>query len=181
MAVTVKINLGANDAAKKVDMWGEFKGTIKEIQEEMPDIEKKALNVGAYILKQALKEEIIVRWPAAGRPFRPRTGGYATSTKPIAESGTRQSKVNAGKTKVIAGLGARSEAGYLLKMYEHDSRPRYQKSIKGKPLSRPRYIGKLTGLNYFDPGIRSGEEEAYEAMERIIFSRIEQIFDDEKN
>ena len=181
MPAIIKINFGASEAARKVDMWGEFRGSIRELQEEMPEIEKKALNVGANVLKQSLKEEIITRWPAAGRAFRPRTGGYATSPKPIAESGTKQSKVNAGKVKIIAGLGGSGEAGYLLKMYEHDSKPRYQKKIKGKTLKRPRYIGKLTGLQYFDSGIRAGEEEAYEAMERIIFSRIKQILDDEKN
>jgi hypothetical protein len=148
--------------------------TFDDLITQFPDIETKALNTGAYILRRGVVESMIQRWPASGRPFtvkvpkRPGTKKpYITQTTPISE-GVKQSKRKGDIVTVSVAGSLPHTAGYLAKMYDHDSRPRMTNHPK-------RYVGKLTGKNYFRPGIASAEQECMDAMERIITKRLNDI------
>lgn len=184
MKTTFKINIGTNQAARNVDMWGELEAEIKQVQELLPEMEKKALNTGGFIIKDSLKKSLTEKWPASGRAFTVKTaknpqakGYYITKTDPISE-GVRQSKSQGGKVTIYVGDGGANAPGYLAKMYEHDSKERTAKTYLGQKLKKPRKLGKLTGKKYFEPGITAKEDAAYDAMERIIFNRIEKIIDE---
>lgn len=149
---------------------------FEELIEALPEIETKALNTGAAILKNEIKSHMVTRMPAAGRPFTikyPKSPHakkpYITDPEPIVE-GIRQSRRKGEKVTVSANGGTPHTAQYLAKMYEHDSKPRYQKKTK-------RYLGKLIGLHYFQDGIITGETEAVEAMQRVFTSKVEKIIE----
>lgn len=166
---TIKANIGTggNNATFIYDVLDE---NLKELFDVLPDIEKKCLNTAAYIIKNEIKNTLTQRMPAAGRPFivrYPKRSGkmpYITSTEPIKE-GIRQSSVR-NNTSVISARGSEAHtAGYLTKMYEHDSKIRKQKSTGKK-------LGKLTGVHYFETGLNNSLIPAEEAMQRIYENMI---------
>ena len=181
---TIKINLGATQAARKVDMFGSFRANLEQLQKTLNEMQKKALNTGGFIIKKGIHDSMVNKWPASGRPFTVKQPKhplakqpYITKTDPIAES-IRQTSVRGEKVTMYVGQGDSHSAGYLSKMFETDSKKRFQKSRLGKKLSRPKSLGKLTGVHYFEPGFKLHEDEAYDAMERIIFNRIERAIDE---
>lgn len=161
-------HLSFDELFDKLDM------TIEDMQSKFPEIETKALNTGAYILKRGVKESMISKWPASGRPYTVKTPKrptskkpYITKSTPISEGVGQSSKKGNVVTVSVAGRFPHT-AGYLAKMYEHDSAPRFTKSPK-------RFVGKLTGKQYFSTGIQSSEQECYRVMESIITNRLNDL------
>ena len=185
MEAKIKINLGENQAAKNVDYWGELvTANIHELNHVLPQLEKKALNVGGYVVKKSIKDTMMDKWPASSRPFTVKHAKnpkaktpYITKSDPISE-GVRQTRAEGGRVIIFVGNGGANTAGYLAKMYDHDSKIRYQKTLLGKKLSKPKKLGKLTGVNYFNPAVNISEDQAYDAMERILFSKIKQTIEE---
>lgn len=147
---------------------------LNELFDALPEIETKCLNVGAYIIKEEMKRELITRMPAAGRPFKVKISksgkqNYITSPQPMTE-GIKQS-AKRGNSVAISTRSDAHTAGYLVKMYEHDSKPRKQKTTGRK-------LGKLTGVHYFQTGQQVGIPEAFAAMQRVYENRINTIIND---
>lgn len=145
---------------------------LNELFDVLPDIETKCLNVGAYIIKDAMKRELVAKMPAAGRPFKVKISksgkqNYITSSEPMSE-GIRQSSKRGNSVAISARGGDAHTSGYLVRMYEHDSKPRKQKSTGRK-------LGKLTGVHYFQTGQQVGIPEAFEAMQRVYENKINTI------
>lgn len=174
MSKNIKINFGLTNAARNVDIFGDFVGDMKDLAAEMPLLEKKALNVGAYVLKEEVKRNMISRWPAAGRAFRVKRNGYVRSSVPIAESAAMQGKPSGGKTVVYIS-GKPQEAGYIAKMYNVRTKDRIQRKRNGKPLRKSINLRSVGGLRYFESGIAAGEEQCYDAMERILMRKISNL------
>lgn len=180
----IKVNFGTNEAARNVDYFGKFNYNMYQLESVLVPMTKKALNTGGYIIKKSLKDTLENKWPASGRPFtikqpkHPKAKQpYITKSDPISD-GVRQSSVRNNTVRIYSGGGESHAAGYLAKMYEHDSKKRYQRVVCGVRLARPKPLGKLTGVHYFDPGVNVSENKAYEAMERIIYNTIEKTLDE---
>lgn len=183
MSDVVKIRMGS-EKAESIDLFGEFNEQIEQMCKDFPDVERKALNVGAHILRESIKSSIISRWAAAGKPFKvktPKTAGaktpYITRSTPIADGTVRQSRVRNGVATVSITGGEPNTASYLAKMHDNGSKTRYMKKRLGKPLRPSKSLGFLKGLHYFEPGVLAGENECFEAISRVVFKKLEEIYE----
>ena len=69
-------------------------------------------------------------------------------------------------------LGTRDSTSgtYRARFFESGSKAdqRYQKSYKGIPLKKKRYLGKLPSLKYFSSAVSSEGSRAIQAMEQVV-------------
>lgn len=179
----VKIEMGIG-RSRSIDLFADFLGSMEDMQKQMPEIERKALNVGASVLRHAITNTMISRWPASSAPFIVKTPKhpaakkpYITKPTPIAADAVRQSRSRNGVVSVAVTGGEPHSASYIAKMYNTDSKIRVMRVRLGKKLNKPKRLGKIRGLGYFEPGVMQGEAECYNAMERVIFNRLEKIYE----
>lgn len=154
-------------------------GTFDEMLNELPPILKKSLNTAGYILKDSVKKSLATKMPAAARPFKvPATSknGYKITRPDMLIDAARQSSSDGQHVTVFMGGREPNSPLFIARMYDHDSKDRYVKTKKGIKLKKPKYVGHLTGVNYWDPGITQGEQAAYQAIENIITKKLEQNF-----
>lgn len=179
----ISFELGFGSQKTNIDVFGKWSADMEKIKRELPEIQKTVLNTAGFIIKQSLKDTLVEKWPAAGRSFTIKTPKhplakkpYITKSDPIVE-GIRQTSNKGGTVKIYVGTGDANTAGYLAKMYEHDSKKRYYYKRLGRPLKKPHYTGKLTGVRFFNQGINNKLNEADNAVTRIINNRIKKIMD----
>jgi len=180
---SLKINVLDSSGTKGFALAGDWiDDTFDEMVSELPDVLTKSLSTAGYILKESVKESFATRMPAANRPFRTTTpkgkpvtskGGYQITVPDKLVDAAKQSKKNESHVTVFMGSGKSHSPLFIARMYENDSKPRYVKTRNGKKLNPRKYVGKLTGVHYWDSGISAGENEALEAMERIISKNLE--------
>lgn len=176
---SVKINTSLNGNAG-ISINGDWlEGSFDRMVNELPKITTKALSTAGYILKDAVRDEFISRMPAAGRTFKtPATskGGYKITRNDVLADAVRQSKADEGHVTVFMGGRESGSPLFISRMYNKDSKERYQRTFKGQKLKTKRRLGSLTGVHYWDPGIARGYNEAMKAINRIISSRLEKTF-----
>lgn len=159
----------------------EFEEIIKKFEtmaDEIDEIGKKALNVGAYELKTEVKSAFASKMPTALKPVRQQNiKGYAvTSGEPLVEA-VRQAKVQNGKTKVhILGDRKPHSSLFIARFYEDDTKIRYQKTFKGKKLKTPRKLGKLDGKHFFMSTVDANLQRTVDTIYDVINRKTEQIF-----
>lgn len=165
---TLKANIGTG-GNNATFMYDYLDDKLHDLFDVLPDIEKKCLNTAAYIIKKDIKDTLVQKMPAAGRPFVVKYSKngktpYITDPEPMVE-GIKQSAVR-NNTAVISARGSDAhKSGYLTRMYEHDSKVRKQKTTGRK-------LGKLTGVHYFETGLNTSLIPAEEAMQRIYENKI---------
>lgn len=131
----------------------------------------KALNTAAYIIKKSVKESFISKMPAANRPFKvpaTSTRGYRITKSDKLADAVRQSSATDISTKVFMGGNEKGSPLFIARMYDKNSKDRYAVTKKGVRLKKKKYLGHLTGVNYFDPGIDMGQAAAIDAVENIM-------------
>lgn len=164
-----------------VSISGDFMGSFDTLLKEMPELCNKALNVGAYIIKDSIKTVFASRMPAANRSFKvPATskGGYKITKPDRLVDAVMQSKSKTSHVTIsVRGQGPGSPL-FIARMYDHGTKDRYVRTYKGKKLKARRFVGSVDGVNYFNPGITQGEEPAYNAMQNIFEKHIEKSFNE---
>lgn len=158
----------------------EFDSLIKKFEtmsDEIDEIGKKALNVGAYELKTKVKSAFASKMPTATKPVRQQSiKGYAVSSGEPLIDAVRQTKVSNGHTKVhILGAGQPHSSLFIARFYENDTKTRYQKSFKGKKLKKPRKLGKLEGKHFFMPTVDEQVQSTMDIIYDVIENKTEQI------
>lgn len=58
---------------------------------------------------------------------------------------------------------------YRFRFLENGTQDRYAKTYKGKPLTKPRYLGSIAPRNFF----KNAQDTVFPQMERIFLERIE--------
>lgn len=161
-----------------VSVSGDFIGSFDRLIKEMPELCNDALNVGAYIIKDSIKNIFGSRMPAANRPFKvPATskGGYKITKPDRLVDAVMQSRAKTDHVTISVRGNDSGSPLFIARMYDRGSRDRYVRTNKGKRLKTPRYVGSIDGINYFNPGISQGEDAAYRAMQNIFEKHIENI------
>lgn len=175
---SVKIT-GTLKGAEGLELIGEWLDwTFDNMVQELPDVLTTSLSVAGHILKESVKQEFGSKMPAAARPFKvPATskGGYVINKPDMLIEAAKQSKKDPQHVTVFMGGREPHSPLFIARMYDKDSNPRYVKTKKGMKLNPRRYVGKLTGVHYWDAGIQAGEQEAYDAIERIISNKLDNI------
>lgn len=154
----------------------ELNVSFDKMQAILPEIEKKTLQSGAMALKEKVKEAFIAKLPSASNPIRKPYRNY-TGT-PLTE-GVRQSKVDErSNTVTVHILGSHGQdMTWLTRMYENETKPRYQKTYKGKKLRKKRYTGKLRGYHFFEPTIQTNIESVTQQMTKTFENKINSALD----
>lgn len=135
------------------------------------EVNRKALNTAAYIIKEKIQEDFIQKMPAAGRPFKvPATskGGYKITRPDRLADAVRQSSADEYHTKVFMGGRDPGSPLFIARMYDHGSQERYTNTYKKIKLKKKRHVGHIDGVDYWQPGIQSGQQEATNAVNRIF-------------
>lgn len=139
---------------------------INEVLKTMSRAESSALRKGANVMKKAVRD--------AAR----KTGVAMTKRSPKYEDclidAIRSSKVKDGSTTVhIMGTNAKDSGTFRTRFFEGGTKVRKQTKINGKPLAKPRDIGKIDAKPFFNPAISSSEAPAIAAMDAQLSKYIE--------
>ena len=65
---TLKANIGTG-GSNATFIYDVLDDKLHDLFDILPDIETKCLNTAAYIIKKDIKDTLVTRMPAAGRPF----------------------------------------------------------------------------------------------------------------
>lgn len=178
------IDFSKNNAASLLSgAWNKI-DNFDAAAENLPAIQRKALNTAAYIIKDSIKDTFVQKMPAAGRPFKvPATsaGGYKITKSDRLEDAIRQKSATDEHTTIFAGGKEPNSPLFIARMYNRDSKDRYVRTFKGTKLKKRRFVGHLTGVNYWDPGIASGEQEALRAVNNIFYNYTKRMLDGNDN
>lgn len=176
---SLKVDVSGLKGAEGMKIAGDWMiASFDEMVSELPDMLTKSLSTAGYILKESVKQSFGSKMPAAARPFKvPATskGGYVISKPDMLVEAARQSKKDPQHVTVFMGGREPHSPLFIAKMYDQGTRERHVKTKKGVKLAYPKKVGHLTGVNYWDPGITQGEQEAYGAIERIITKNLDNI------
>ena len=77
----------------------------------------------------------------------------------------------------IMGSRKSGSGTYRLRFFEGETQERYAKTYKGKPLKKPRRLGKIGGYHFFEAGV----EVAKDAAEQKMIMQIKKIISKEQN
>lgn len=162
-----------------VGIFGELNSSFDEMVKTMPDTCKKALNVGAWILKNSVKSCFARKMPAAARAFKvPATskGGYKITKPDMLIDAVMQSSATTDHATISVRGNAPGSPLFISRMYDSGTKDRYLRTYKGKKLNKRHYVGSVGGVHYFGPGINEGEEAAYAAMQNIFEKQLSKIY-----
>lgn len=160
----------ADVVLREMDITFERMGAI------LPEIEESVLKSGAMSLKEKVKEVFVSVLPSANRPIKKPYNNYAPT--PLVE-GVRQSKVDKGSNTVkVHILGSRGQdMTWLTRMYEDETKARYQKTYKGKKLKTKHHTGKLKGYHFFTPTIQSSLDSVSKLMGTVYENKLTKVLD----
>lgn len=142
---------------------------------EMTSAVKKALRAGASTLKKQTKQNLTSSLSKRNNPHWYK--GKQIEYNDELEDAVRIGRINNGygdgedlSVKVhIMGTRKEGSGTYRARFIEKGTRDRYAKTYKGRPLKKPRYLGKITGKWFF----RSANEQVEPELERIYMTAID--------
>lgn len=144
---------------------------FEEMIKNLGPTQVKALNTAAYIIKKSVKDTFASKMPAANRPFKvpaTSTRGYKITKADQLVDAVRQSSATDVATKVFMGGRESGSPLFIARMYNKNSKDRYAVTNKGVRLKKKKYLGHITGVDYFDSGIEAGQTEAIDAVNNIM-------------
>lgn len=153
--------------------------TFDRMGEAVYDIERTALNVGAYYLKEKVKESFVSNFPNASKPVRQQTvsrGYKITKEQPLVDA-VRQSSYKNNTVKVhILGAGESGSPLFMARFYEEGTKERYAKTYKGQKLKKKRRLGSISGYKFFLPTVEEQLDATTEQIGQVYENQIDRIF-----
>lgn len=148
--------------------------TFERMGAILPDIEQSTLKAGAMSLKEKVKQSFISKLPSAANPIKKPYNNY--SPTPLVE-GVRQSKVDTQSNSVkVHILGSRGQdMTWLTRMFENETKPRYQRYHNGKKLKVKHHTGKLKGYHFFEPTVQANMNTVTELMGSIYENKLDKV------
>lgn len=143
-------------------------------QKEMNSAVKKALRAGASTLKKQTRQNITSSLTTRNNPhwYRGKSIYYIDEMEDAVRIGRMNNGYGDGEDlslKVhIMGTRAEGSGTYRARFIEKGTKERYAKTWKGKPLRKPRYLGKINGKWFFKAANAQVEPE----LERIYMAAI---------
>lgn len=175
-----KVNISNNDASSLLSgAWIKI-APFDQLLNGLPEVQKKALNTAGFILKKHVKETFAQKMPAANRPFKvPATskGGYKITSPDYLIDAVTQSSSDGTHVKVFMGGREPNSPLFIARMYNSGTQDRYQRTLKGRRLKTKKFLSSVSGVQYWDPGITAGEQEAIQAMNNIFYHHTKNILE----
>jgi len=121
---------------------------------------------GAKSLVESIKESLLRELPKASQQnpkFKDTMVDAIRFSKPY-------SKTDLDINRRVHALGVyEPKSGtYRTRFYEKLTKPRYQKTYKGKKLKKKRYVGQVGGTMFFSKGYEQGKAEAINRMKDAV-------------
>ena len=152
-----------------VKVRGNLKGPFEEISRKMPDLEKKALYRGAYLLRDKIRQSLVTAVPKATE----RNPKYIDTLV----DAVGFSRVD-GASLVVNAMGTRKRGSgtYRTRFFEDGTVKRYQKKINGIRLKKKKSVGKIDPYNFFKSAVTANESAAIDLMRQVILQYIDESF-----
>ena len=152
-----------NYAITRLDIQGLLNGL--DTPEKQAQIQATAVTVGAHSLVESIKAALLREVPKANQKNPKYTD---TLLDAVRFSKFRKSD----QTRLVHTLGtmATGSGTYRTRFFVNTTKKRYQKTINGKKLKKKRYVGYITGTNFFLKGYNAGKSEAIERMKNAILN-----------
>ena len=151
-----------------VQIQGDFKGTLWQMERQMPGIQKQALYAAAKVLKDAATQQMKSDFPASTH----KNNKYNDT---IADA-VRMSKVDEAEGTVhVLGTRNKGSRTYMARFFEKGTKDRYQKTFKGVKLKKKKWIGKIKPLRFFNKAVNANLTKAFQRMEEVFSQRISNI------
>ena len=132
--------------------------TFDKMAAAVHDIEESSLNVGAYYLKEKVKDSFTSKFPNA--------------TKPV-----RQSKYKNNTVKVhILGAGESGSPLFIARFYEEGTKERFARTYKGQKLKKKRSLGSIKAYRFFLPTVNEQLDETTKRIGQVYENQIDRIF-----
>ena len=148
-----------------VQLSGDFKGTLWQMEKQMPGIQKQALYAAAKVLKDAARERMTADFPAS-------THQNSKYKDTIADA-VRMTKVDESEVTVhVMGTREKGSRTYMARFFEKGTKKRYAKTFKGRKLKKRRYLGQITPMRFFRKAVDSNMQQALKRMEEVFSQRI---------
>lgn len=151
-----------------VQLSGDFKGTLWQMEKQMPGIQKQALYAAAKVLRDAAKQKMIVDFPAS-------THTNSKFKDTIADA-VRMTKVDESEVTVhVMGTRDKGSRTFIARFFEKGTKKRYAKTFKGRKLKKKRALGKIKELRFFRKAVDSNMQQAFKRMEEVFSQRISNL------
>lgn len=148
---------------------GSFKGPFDEISRQMPEIEKKALYAGAFFLRDCIRKSIISNIPKAtvrNPKYNDTLADAPRFTKPDGSS----------LTVHALGSGATGSGTFRARFFEAGTKDRYQKTYRGEPLKKKRYVGRIGPTHFFSSAVEANRAGVLQRMEAVLTKYVDTAF-----
>ena len=153
----------------KVKMTGTLTGPLKQMQEEIPIAEKRALYRAAYFLRDKIRQSLTSNVPKATQP-NPRYNDTLVDAVGF-------SKVDGASVNVNAlGAGRKGSGAFRARFFEKDTKDRYQKTYNGIKLKNKRFLGHITGTNFFSSAVDANEAAVVQIMQDVLGEFVQETF-----
>ena len=153
--------------------------TFDKMAAAVHDIEESSLNVGAYYLKEKVKDSFISKFPNATKPVRQQTisrGYKLTKEQPLVDA-VRQSKYKNNTVKVhILGAGESGSPLFIARFYEEGTKERFARTYKGQKLKKKRSLGSIKAYRFFLPTVNEQLDETTKRIGQVYENQIDRIF-----
>lgn len=129
---------------------------------------KRALVRAANVIKEQARTNLSSALPAAEN--------HNPKYNDVMADAIRNSRTEGDVITVHAlGTPVSGSGTYRARFYEYGSKgnQRYQKSFRGVPLKKKRFLGTIPGLKFFSSAVTSTENQVYQTMEQVINEMID--------
>ena len=148
---------------------GSFKGNFDEIAKEMPNIEKRALYRGAYLLRDKIQQSLISAVPKATQ----RNPKYNDTLV----DAVGFSRVD-GASLVVNAMGTRKTGSgtFRTRFFEDGTIKRYHKKRNGVRLKKKKYIGFIKPTRFFASAVNANKQAVIDVMRNTITEYVQESF-----
>ena len=147
----------------EVTISGDISKSLNWVEQNAPKFFKAALYSGAAVIKNQAKANLTSQLPAA-------TNHNPKYSDTLVDA-IRNTKTE-GDEITIHTLGTRESTSgtYRTRFFENGTKSgtRYQKTYRGVPLKKKKYVGRLPALRFFNSAVTSSEGRAIAAMQKVI-------------
>lgn len=149
-----------------------IKATLNGFGEEFHKAKIRALKAGGMVLKKAAQSGFD-------------TSGIKNNPNPkysdLLRDGIMMTRTDEVESKLkVHILGTRSSKSgtFRLRFFENGTKDRYQKTYKGRPLKKKRFVGKIPDGKYsfFNTSIDASQQDATSMFEKVLLESIERAW-----
>jgi hypothetical protein len=140
---------------------GTLTAPLKQLKDELPRAEKRALYRAAYYLRSKIRESLSSAIPKATQS-NPKYNDTLVDAVGFTKVDGASLNINA------MGNRKKGSGTFRARFFEAGTKDRYQKNRNGVKLQKKKYIGKIKPTWFFHKAVNANEAQAIKLMEDVI-------------